>query len=90
MSTDAAEDADEAADADGEPPMTKLNVRVPQSMADEIEAVYAERGYTSTSEFVRGAIRDALEPPRELSDEVLAQIAESQEQLDAGEYTEIE
>ena len=30
------------------------------------------------------------EPPRELSDAVLEQIAESREQIEQGEYTEIE
>jgi PHD/YefM family antitoxin component YafN of YafNO toxin-antitoxin module len=74
---------DRDAGTDGE--MEKINVRVPKSLLAEVDEVWEERGYASKSEFVRDALRDAVEPPTQLSEEALEHLAESREQRDDGE-----
>lgn len=74
---------DSDAGTDGE--MEKINVRVPKALLADIDEVWEERGYASKSEFVRDALRDAVEPPTQLSEEALEHLAESREQRDAGE-----
>ena len=74
---------DRDAGTDGE--MEKINVRVPKSLLTEVDEVWEERGYASKSEFVRDALRDAVEPPTQLSEEALEHLAESREQRDDGE-----
>ncbi|WP_079978807.1 cell division protein FtsZ [Halanaeroarchaeum sulfurireducens] len=66
---------------------TIMNVRIPPSLASRLEEVPQERGFKNKSEFVRTAIRDALNPPEELSDDVLSEIANSREQVEEGETT---
>ena len=68
---------------DGE--MEKINVRVPQSLLSRIDEVWEERGYTNKSEFIRDALRDAVNPPTQLSTEALEHLAESREQREQGE-----
>lgn len=68
---------------DGE--MEKINVRVPKTLLAEIDEVWEDRGYANKSEFIRDALRDAVEPPTRLSDEALQHLAESREQREAGE-----
>lgn len=65
--------------------MEKINVRVPKTLLAEVDEVWEERGYASKSEFVRDALRDAVEPPTQLSEEALEHLAESREQRDDGE-----
>jgi metal-responsive CopG/Arc/MetJ family transcriptional regulator len=60
-------------------------VRVPQALSAEIDSVWEERGYTNKSEFIRDALRDAVEPPTELSAEALHRLVESREQREDGE-----
>jgi len=69
----------------GDDRMEKINVRVPTALLDKVDEVWEERGYSSKSEFIRDALRDAVNPSVELSEEVLQQLAESQEQRERGE-----
>lgn len=71
------------AGADGE--MEKINVRVPDTLLADIDEVWEERGYANKSEFIRDALRDAVEPPTQLSEEALQHLAESRDQRDDGE-----
>jgi PHD/YefM family antitoxin component YafN of YafNO toxin-antitoxin module len=74
---------DSDAGSDGE--MEKINVRVPQSLLAEIDESWKQRGYANKSEFIRDALRDAVTPPTQLSDEALEHLAESREQREQGE-----
>jgi PHD/YefM family antitoxin component YafN of YafNO toxin-antitoxin module len=74
---------DSGAGTDGE--MEKINVRVPKALLAEIDEVWEKRGYATKSEFVRDALRDAVEPPTQLSEEALQHLAESRDQREAGE-----
>ncbi|MDY6774610.1 MAG: ribbon-helix-helix domain-containing protein [Halobacteria archaeon] len=69
---------------------SKIDVRVPKSLLDEVDEIYEERGYTSRSEFVRDAIRDAVNPKVEISPEFLEHLKESQDQKERGQYTTLE
>lgn len=46
-----------------EPETTTINVRVTERQLEEIDAVWKEEGFTSRSEFLRHAIRDATAHP---------------------------
>ena len=72
-------------DAGGEGEMEKINVRVPQSLLAQIDEVWEERGYANKSEFIRDALRDAVDPPTQFSAEALEHLAESREQREQGE-----
>lgn len=72
-------------DTTGEGEMTKINVRVPTSLLAEIDEVYDERGYPNRSEFIRDALRTAVDPPVRLSEEILGRLAESREEAAGGE-----
>ena len=65
--------------------MEKINVRVPKKLLADIDEVWEERGYANKSEFIRDALRDAVEPPTQLSEEALSHLAESRDQREAGE-----
>jgi Arc/MetJ-type ribon-helix-helix transcriptional regulator len=65
--------------------MEKIDVRVPVTLLERIDEAYAERGYSSRSEAIRDALRDWVDPPAELSEELLAELATSREQADEGE-----
>jgi Arc/MetJ-type ribon-helix-helix transcriptional regulator len=64
---------------------TKIDVRVPASLLEQIDDEYERRGYTSRSEAIRDALRDWVSPPATLSEETLADLKESQEQVERGE-----
>jgi len=64
---------------------TKIDVRVPQKLVEEIDAEYEERGYTSRSEAVRDALRAWVDPPIRLSEEVLEDLETSRKQRERGE-----
>jgi Arc/MetJ-type ribon-helix-helix transcriptional regulator len=54
------------ADSNGEPAdpeTTTLNLRVTEQFLDDVDIAWKEEGYTSRSEFLRHAIRDAVEHP---------------------------
>jgi Arc/MetJ-type ribon-helix-helix transcriptional regulator len=74
---------DSDAGTDGE--MEKINVRVPKTLLADINDVWEERGYANKSEFIRDALRDAVEPPTQLSEEALQHLAKSREQREARE-----
>ena len=57
-----------------DPETTTINIRVTERQLAEIDAVWKEEGYTSRSEFLRHAIRDATDHPG-ASREMLASIA---------------
>lgn len=65
--------------------MEKINVRVPTSLLEQIEAEYEERGYTSKSEAIRDALRSWVNPEVRLSEETLAALKDSREQAERGE-----
>ena len=70
--------------------MTKINVRVPTGLLADIDEIYEERGYPNRSEFIRDALRTAVNPPVRLSEDVLERLAESREQADRGETVALE
>lgn len=57
-----------------EPETTTINIRVTERQLDEIDRVWKEEGFTSRSEFLRHAVRDATENPG-ASRKMLATIA---------------
>ncbi|MGM0448697.1 MAG: ribbon-helix-helix domain-containing protein [Methanobacteriota archaeon] len=63
---------------------TTINVRVTERQLAEIDAVWKEEGYTSRSEFLRHAIRDATDPPG-ASRSMLASIAAEEYAMRNGE-----
>lgn len=83
--TDVSQIVSTDSDTSGDGEMEKINVRVPQALLAEVDSVWEERGYTNKSEFIRDALRDAVEPPTELSAEALHHLAESREQREDGE-----
>ncbi|MEZ3117052.1 ribbon-helix-helix domain-containing protein [Halobaculum sp. MBLA0147] len=64
--------ADDEEPAD--PETTTLNLRVTEQLLADIDVAWKEEGYTSRSEFLRHAIRDAVEHPG-LSRDALSTIA---------------
>ncbi len=72
-------------DSGGDGEMEKINVRVPQSLLTQIDELWEERGYANKSEFIRDALRDAVNPPTQLSAEALEHLVESREQREQGE-----
>lgn len=75
-----------SADTDsGDDRMEKINVRVPAALLEQIEDEWERRGYSSKSEAIRDALRDWVNPSVELSEETLADLAESREQAAQGE-----
>lgn len=68
---------------------TILNVRIPSSLASRLDEVYQKRGFKNKSEFVRTAIRDAINPPQELTDQALQDIEESREQAKENKTTSL-
>lgn len=72
-------------DAGGDSEMEKTNVRVPQSLLTQVDEVWEERGYANKSEFIRDALRDAVSPPTQLSEEALEHPVEGREQRHQGE-----
>jgi len=75
-------DTDGSGDGEGS---TKIDVRVPTHLIEQIDEEYAERGYTSRSEAIRDALRAWVDPPVRLSEEFLEDLAVSREQRERGE-----
>ncbi|WP_066413896.1 ribbon-helix-helix domain-containing protein [Halorubrum aethiopicum] len=71
-----------------DPETTTINVRVTERQLAEIDAVWKEEGYTSRSEFLRHAIRDATEHPG-ASRGMLASIAAEEYAMRKGEHDSI-
>jgi metal-responsive CopG/Arc/MetJ family transcriptional regulator len=56
------------------PAKTNINIRVTETLLDDIDATWADEGYNSRSEFIRDALRDAVRHP-ELTRESWKEIA---------------
>lgn len=69
---------------------TKIDVRVPTHLLEQIDEEYERRGYTSRSEAIRDALRSWVDPPVRLSEEILEDLAVSREQRDRGETQSLE
>ena len=67
-----------------DPETTTINIRVTERQLAEIDAVWKEEGYTSRSEFLRHAIRDATHHPG-ASRDMLASIAAEEYAMRKGE-----
>lgn len=52
-------------DTDGtsDPEKTNINIRLTESLLEDIDATWREEGYNSRSEFVRDVLRDAVKHP---------------------------
>ena len=72
----------------GEPETSTINIRVTERQLEEIDRVWKEEGYTSRSEFLRHAIRDATEYPG-VSRAMLASIAAEEYAMRTGETESI-
>jgi Arc/MetJ-type ribon-helix-helix transcriptional regulator len=77
-------DSDPSGNSVDEPETTTINIRVTERQLEEIDVVWRERGYTSRSEFLRHAIRDATEYPG-ASRGLLASIAAEEYAMRTGE-----
>lgn len=69
----------------GDDQMEKINVRVPESLLAHIDKEWEHRGYSSRSEAIRDALRDWVNPPAALSDEILTNLKASREQAEQSE-----
>ena len=69
----------------GDDRMEKINVRVPESLLQQIDDEWERRGYSSKSEAIRDALRDWVTPPLTLSEETLDALEVSREQAERGE-----
>lgn len=69
----------------GDDRMKKINVRVPETLLEQIDEEWERRGYSSKSEAIRDALRDWVNPPETLSEETLDTIEESEAQAERGE-----
>jgi Arc/MetJ-type ribon-helix-helix transcriptional regulator len=47
----------------GKPEKTNINIRLPESFLEDIDATWQAEGYNSRSEFIRDALRDAVKHP---------------------------
>lgn len=70
--------------------MRKINVRVPETLLEQVEEEWERRGYSSKSEAIRDALRDWVQPPAELSEETLEDLERSREQRERGETVSAE
>jgi Arc/MetJ-type ribon-helix-helix transcriptional regulator len=73
----------------GDDRMEKINVRVPEALLNRIDEEWERRGYSSKSEAIRDALRDWVNPPATLSEEMLADLEESREQAEKGETVSV-
>ena len=74
-------DTNDAGEGNG---TSKIDVRVPDQLFEAIDHEYERRGYTSRSEAIRDALRDWIDPPKQLSEEVLDALEDSREQRECG------
>lgn len=47
----------------GGPEKTNINIRVTETLLDDIDATWVDEGFNSRSEFIREALRDAVRHP---------------------------
>lgn len=67
-----------------------LNVRVPADLKAQVDNTYDRRGFSNRSEFIRSAIRDALDAPRDLSQDAQDDIETSRKQFETGDTASFE
>lgn len=68
---------------DDDPEKVQINLRLTRAFLDDIDATWKDQGFTSRSEFLRHAARDAVKHP-EFSRESWKQIAASEHDLRSG------
>jgi Arc/MetJ-type ribon-helix-helix transcriptional regulator len=66
--------------------MDTVGVRIPEKQREEMEERAEQRGYPSTSEYIRELIRNDLEEEK-LKEEVAREIKERKRQLEEGEVS---
>lgn len=72
------------ADANAEDPeIDRINLRISRSFLDVVDETWRERGFNSRSEFIRYALRDAVNHPEGAG--LWKDIAISEAQFDEGE-----
>lgn len=86
---------DTTAEDTGRPPeeaaeMEHITLRLPAHLLDEVNDVWAERGFANRSEFLRTAVRDAVYPPTTLSAETLETIEESIQQFEDDDVVDLD
>ena len=76
--------SDTDADANDDPNMTTITLKIPQAFLDDLDATWRAENFPSRSEFIRWALRDAVEHP-EFSRRGWRDIAISEHGLATGE-----
>ena len=76
--------SDADADANDDPNMTTITLKIPQAFLDDLDATWRAENFPSRSEFIRWALRDAVEHP-EFSRRGWRDIAISEHELATGE-----
>ena len=51
------------ADSNGDPEIDRINLRISRSFLEVVDQTWRERGFNSRSEFIRYALRDAVNNP---------------------------
>lgn len=74
---------------DGTDDITTVNFKVTESFLEAIDDTWQGRGFNSRSEFIRYALRDAVEHPTFDRDELVA-LLEAEEDVRAGRTTTAE
>lgn len=72
------------AGANNDPEMTTVTLKVPQAFLDDLDATWRAENFPSRSEFIRWALRDAVEHPS-FSRKGWKDIAASEHQLQTGD-----
>lgn len=75
---------------DGDARMEKINVRVPESLLEQIDEEWERRGYSSKSEAIRDALRDWVDPEPTLSDEFADALEQSREERETGDTVSLD
>lgn len=65
-----------------DPEMVKIDLKVTKRQKEEIDRVWRQRGYPSRSEFIREALREAVDPI--LTPEALRRLADGLEDIEEG------
>ena len=74
----------------GDDRMEKINVRVPEALLERIDTEWDQRGYASKSAAIRGALREWVANPADLSEETQEALETSRQQSDRGETVSAE
>ena len=71
-------------DGDDAPEMVQINLRLSEAFLEDIDATWKEQGFSSRSEFLRHAARDAVKHPA-FSRDGWKQIAAGEHELRSGD-----